>query len=136
MPQVVTISPSGELSGLQMKPGKGLDLTRLGEADVERISEILWHKAEQKWFVHILLGAKAGPLTVAKWEAADLGVGALHAIDPDYAVETDEAKDYQDRLLIFTDYDRAVQAEIKYLDTVRLTGELGLDPARQTESRS
>lgn len=61
MPQVVTISPSGELSGLQMKPGKGLDLTRLGEADVERISEILWHKAEQKWFVHILLGAKAGP---------------------------------------------------------------------------
>ena len=52
--QLITISPTGEVSSLQMKKGKGLDLRVLGEASIKRSSLIEWDEQEQAWFIKLL----------------------------------------------------------------------------------
>lgn len=118
--QVITIAPDGTMSGLQVKPGKGVDLTKLGKANVVRASEIVWSEAKQLWNVH-LLGSKrglVGNLSLAMWQHAGLDHTHLPA-------ET-TAGNYEGAagVLFFADYDLAVKAEIAYLDAMRLKGVL------------
>ena len=48
--QVVTVGPTGSLSGLQLK-GRGVDLRKFGHAQIKRISEIVWIDNYQAWCV-------------------------------------------------------------------------------------
>lgn len=108
--QVVTISPDGTISGLQRKPGQGVDLRQFGKAAIVRASEIAWDDHLQKWFVDVMQEAGKGPMTLAKWLDAGLTIcqgGGISA----------------QGLLIFDDYDMAVKAEIAFLDALRLRGE-------------
>lgn len=117
MSQVVTISPEGVISGLQVKPGKGLDLTKIGKASVERVSLVEWSEEHQGWFVQIIRGPKAGTvLTRAVWAAAGL---REHLEDPGNSIA---ARVAEDGTLLFVDYDDGVRAEIMYLDKLRLQG--------------
>lgn len=110
--QVITIEQDGSISGLQRKPGQGMDLRQFGKAQIVRASEIVWDEAVQHWFVDVLQEAGKGPLTTTKWREAGLPafpVGANCGLEAGSTY-------------YFKEYDEAVAAEIAYLDALRLTG--------------
>lgn len=116
--QVITIGPDGIMSGLQVKPGKGVDLTKLGKASVVRASEIVWHDEKQLWYVNLLgfTSILSGPLDLPRWISADLS-------NDDLPKGTTAGILYGTHaIMFFPDYDLAVQAEIAYLDAMRLKG--------------
>ena len=113
--QVITVEPDGTTSGLQVKKGRGLNLQSMGHARTVRISEIVWDEHWQAWFINVLHGPAAGPISLARWREA---TGAEK-----YArVEGMSKGDPNGRVLYFDDYDRAVAVEIEYLDALRTSG--------------
>jgi hypothetical protein len=110
--QVITITRDGVLSGLQVKPGKGLDLRQFGKADIVRASEIAWDGEVQAWFVDVIQEAGRGKLTVAKWRKAGLQGDPAHA----------NSTEADDEVYMFDGYDDAVAAEIEYLNALRWQG--------------
>jgi hypothetical protein len=115
MKQVVTISPDGTISGLQRKPGQGLDLRKFGPCVVERASDIRATEDGQRWTVNLLTGPYAGKqLTIELAGHAGLFRGKGPGVDAH--LETGG-------VLTFDDYDAAVRAEIATLDGLRLHGE-------------
>ncbi|QSY98675.1 hypothetical protein J2J97_31895 (plasmid) [Rhizobium bangladeshense] len=112
MKQVISIGADGQISGLQRKPGQGVDLRQFGQAEIKRVSEIEFNEPTQKWFVHVLRGPWAG-IKVARGHFMD----HLGAIPDGGAVN-------EDTLIVeFEDYDMAVKAEIAILDALRLKGQ-------------
>lgn len=115
--QVITINPLGGISGLQRKKGQGIDLTAFGTADVQRVSEILWHEETSEWprgwHIHFLLGVRAGTIfTVGDYKAhKHLGLPSII---------NENAQD--DATASFEDYDDAVKVEVAVLDNDRLMG--------------
>lgn len=135
--QVITILPDGEVSGLQVKKGKGVDLRTIGgEAHIERVSIIEWDADRQAWYIDVLQEVGQGVLTVFKWQEAftptaermllgedvrDLlreGHDKLVALAPSGVVATPT-----DPVLFFTEYDEAVAVEVEYLNMLRLRGQ-------------
>lgn len=131
MQQVITIAPGGAMSGLQRKPGQGLDLTKFGKADVRRVSEIVWDGDQQAWYVCICEGdhttrvvewvrehmpehaAPAPVLRTTHWRLAGL----------EGAPQGSHINDIAGRCpYYFENYDDAVKAEIAFLDALRLRG--------------
>lgn len=112
MQQVITIGADGSVSGLQRKKGQGLDLRQLGDAKIERVSEIKFEEANQKWFVLPVSGAFEGhALTDRLWNK--------------YCAPLDPKADFigeRDGVLYFEDYDDAVKAEVAFLDAARRVG--------------
>ena len=108
--QVITIGPSGQVSGLQRKPSQGIDLRSLGKAEIVRVSEVLFSPQEQKWYVKVLEGALAGRVV----DEALLQEACLAA--PETAAVAENG------YILFEDYDDAVKMEIQVLDTFRLRG--------------
>lgn len=111
--QVVTINPDGSVEGLQRKPGQGLDLRVLGTADIRRVSEIEFNCTTQKWFVHVLLG---------RWAGAVLGTS--HFMNHVKTIPEGGSADWDAGTVEFDDYDKAVAAEVAFLDAVRLKGQI------------
>ena len=103
--QVVTIEPGGRVSGLQVKPGKGFDLRTLGDAKIERASEVLWDQDKQQWYVEIRKGRYTGK--VITWPMMSAVSGQLAS----YLASEPTA--------YFAEYDDAVAAEIAVLDHIR-----------------
>ena len=58
--QVITVGPDGSISGLQVKPGQGVDLRDFGAANIKRASEIVFSEEAQLWYVQICLGKYSG----------------------------------------------------------------------------
>ncbi len=122
--QVISIGPDGGMSGLQVKPGKGLDLRQFGAAEVVRASEIIFDVTTQAWAVQLLdapgheadrgkrittvMATEAGLLPTVRRMITDA------QILPDASTE--------DGALLFHGYDVAVEFEIAYLDAWRLKG--------------
>jgi hypothetical protein len=128
MKQVVTIHPDGTISGLQVKPGRGLDLTTFGHADVRRASDIRWHEEGQAWYVQPLGGTQktrllTEPITVRSYRTAvDLTAGEVMEALCDMAPAGVTIDPGEDGVLLFKSYDEAVKVEIAYLDGLRLKG--------------
>jgi len=59
MKQALVVGTSGQIAGLQPR-GAGVDLRRLGNANISRVSDIVWHEGLQKWRVKFLRGDLAG----------------------------------------------------------------------------
>lgn len=114
--QVITIGPNGEVSGLQRKPGQGLNLQKFGQAKTTRASEIVWHEGEQQWYVDVLQEAGKGILTPKKWQ--DLGL-RFELV----ACEFVTGDGFNTEPMTFKEYDEAVNAEVMYLDALRLQGQ-------------
>jgi len=120
--QVITIEPNGAVSGLQKKPGQGLDLRKLGKAVIQRASDIRWDEERQQWYVQVLRGKYAGTIV----HHGQVHVSACYfqkeAVNKDLAHSPDMTHTEPDsRTAFYDDYDEAVQAEIMFLDYVRLT---------------
>ena len=104
--QVISISPNGALEALRAKKGQGLDLRQFGQAEVKRVSEILFDDKAQKFYVSFLEGQLAGRiLTPALYTAA---TGKPTAALPGK--------------MLFDDYEDGVAAEVEVLDALRKSG--------------
>lgn len=110
--QVITIGMDGTISGLQRKPGQGIDLREFGHAEITRASEIVWSEIEQLWTVVPLQGRYAGiAMSRDDWEA-------WVSWPPAGLTRTAHATN----TLLFAEYDDAVKAEIAFLDALRIAG--------------
>lgn len=115
MKQVITIKPGGLMEGLQVKPGKGVDLRQFGRANIQRASAIIWDEMEQKWFVQLLCGRFSG-CCITKNLCFTYGV----EFSPHVQCLTRESADATDDNIYFEEYDEAVAAEIEFLNAARL----------------
>jgi len=121
--QVITISPTGAMAGLQHKPGKGLDLRQFGKASIKRASSIEWDEDSQRWTVLPLSGPTAmQPLTVSHMlQYGRDAIATVTSIGLDgKAPWTVSPAD----VLQFEDYDAAVSVEIAYFNALRLSGRM------------
>lgn len=131
--QVITIAPDGSMSGLQRKPGQGIDLRQFGKADIKRASLIEWDEDAQMWFIDVLQDAGKGKVNLAKIKAAFEvdDQGAINKVAEITGRDTahtrsayfDCPSDDEHILFVFDDYDDAVKVEVAYLDALRLRGE-------------
>lgn len=120
--QVITIDATGAVSGLQHKPGKGLDLTTLGRAEVTRVSLVEWCPTNQAWYVDILQEHGRGKLTEAKMEDAYAGLDRHIGDSIRVKLSRPWRVAEEGGLLLFTTYDDGVAGEIYYLNLLRLNG--------------
>jgi hypothetical protein len=145
--QIITIAPDGAVSGLQRKPGQGLNLQSLGTAQTVRASEIAWDEITQAWFIDVLQDAGKGAVTLRRFEMAtqpgetdgmgrasqvrlgflcggDTGWGTADAETGKWSDDADFATGWYDPRgkLLFRDYDAAVRVEIAFLDALRVRG--------------
>lgn len=115
--QVITIDTNGNISGLQVKPGRGVDLQRMArdigtKAQTERVSEIAWDEMEQAWFVLPIRGFfKDCAITQDTWEA--------YCPFPPQGMTRVQ---HDTKVLLFEDYEMAVKAEVQILDAARSMG--------------
>lgn len=114
--QVITVSPDGQLSGLLHKKGKGVDLLEVGaHAEVKRVSLVQWAPEYQRWWVELLLaGCSHGSGTPLTYKM----LSEVEGFDMQ-AVGTAE-----DGVALFHSYDEGVDAEVAYLNLLRLTGRI------------
>jgi len=130
--QVITIGANGSVSGLQRKPGQGINLQKLGRAETVRASLIEWDVDHQKWWINVLQEAGKGDVSFPLFrEATDQTTGEVLAqlnricqFGHTSEIEIDETSGLCSRSrLMFDDYDDAVRVEIAYLDALRLKGQ-------------
>lgn len=115
--QVVTVSPDGVVSGLQVKKGRGLDLRSFGRAEIERVSEIQWSDEHQGWYVNIIAGPFAGRiLTFTMWRGVEPESFFPKQVRSYFRVSG------LDGVPVFDEYEDAVEAEIAFLDAARRRG--------------
>jgi hypothetical protein len=111
--QVITITPSGELQGLDHKR-KGLDLRAFGKAKTRRATLIEWEDALQMWFI---TWATDKEMPSKVWDSAlfmSCGVrwGDYHGVS---------MLDPHD-VIFFDDYEDAVDAEVAVIQAMQLAG--------------
>lgn len=110
--QLISISPDGEVSGLQFKRGRGLDLRSLGKAKIERSSLIEWHEELQKWYLRIL----SDNAVVTNGYLKDQGVsGIWQDLSPDLIWPESDTCHW----LLWDDYEDAVSAEVQLIQEIR-----------------
>lgn len=106
--QVISISGTGVMQCLRPKKGQGLDLRVFGNAEVKRVSEILFCDTAQKFYVQFLDGILAGrKLTFTLYCAATGKRVSFTAGQP---------------VMLFDEYEDAVTAEVETLDAIRAFG--------------
>lgn len=130
--QVVTVGPTGSLSGLQFK-SRGVDLRKFGHAQIERISEIVWIEDYQAWGVRFLEG---------EWGSIDNNVDILSFGHINYLVNrcnmlAKTAADMMSKcvpfeynppcnnlevIILFDEYDAAVEFEVAFIQWCVLNG--------------
>jgi hypothetical protein len=131
---VVTFDPrDGSYSCLRAKKGQGLDLRKLGEVEVKRVSHIVWDENEQAWFVQVIdrivrdwidsvwADGEPGELLWLYWVAAH-GHNAVLDRQLEFGDKTPKGGRLSLGRLLFEDYEDAVAAEVAFLDALRLKG--------------
>lgn len=107
--QVITVSPSGAISGLDRKPGDGIDLKSFGRADVVRASAIEWYDGDERgYYVSFVSGPRNGQV---------LGFDEAMSLSPIPPVSKAD-----DGRALWNRYNDCVAAEIAVLDADRLNG--------------
>lgn len=116
MTQVITVTPDGGMSGLQRKPGKGVDLRAFGHAAIERASLVEWDEVRQQWYVLILTGRYAEHKLSHPLRLKTVGIPTGQSFYPGSSMVTGTGVYY------FPEYEDAVKAEVDFLDALRLRG--------------
>ena len=101
--QLISITPYGEMVGLQTKKGKGIDLRQFGKAEIKRSSIIEWDNCHQKWFIRMLP------------EGYELTTSVLMGVGSRFLFNHSEDGD----IAYFDDYEDAVKVEIAYIQETR-----------------
>lgn len=96
--QVIFVSPMGSVTSLDTKKGKGIDVKKMGIAEVVRSSEINWLSVPQKYCVKFLNLSK---------ELIKQNNGVSTLLDANGDVR------------LFDDYEEAVEAEIIHINKTR-----------------
>lgn len=107
MPQVITITPTGGLEGLQHKKGRGVDLRGFGLADIRRVSEVVWLENMQAWAVRFIL-----PPLSNQYLTLGLSLYLHGKLD-------NVPEDKRRTILLFHEYEDAVDAEVLTLNHIR-----------------
>ena len=120
MKQVITIGADGSMSGLQRKPGQGIDLRSFGHAEIERASLVEWDADHQAWYINVLQENGKGIIAIRDLALANFSREQVDALAPSF--RNDLAPMWEDPAF-FDEYDDAVKVEIAYLDALRLKGQ-------------
>jgi hypothetical protein len=112
MKQLITISPTGEVTSLVFK-GKGVDLRLLGPVDIKRVTDIHWDQGEQGWFIVFTAHMTGGfaNLWVSRWTVVN--EAGLDLKDINYSSMG------QDHTLYFDDYEDAIACEVAVIQALR-----------------
>ena len=109
MKQLITVGRDGSLTSLRVKPGKGVDLRKMGEVEMKRSSLIEWDSGVQGFNITILEGEFSGLVTTDMRRAADLDA-------PDESWQQDEGGECA---IYFKEYEEAVNFEIELIQALR-----------------
>lgn len=114
--QLISIDPFGGVESLQFK-GTGIDLRDMGNARIERVSDIVFDETTQRWQIKLLLGECAGELVPGALVSA-----ALSHAEAEDMPHTSFEWELAGPLAAFREYDDAVAAEVLVVQWARLTG--------------
>lgn len=127
--QVISFHPDGSVSGLQHKPGVGIDLRSFGRAKIVRASEIVWNEMEQGWSIRIVdapgLEFLKNQDVTFNWliAAGDRAVDTFRALyKAGNVISGSPHEDEGNHPVIVRDYDQAVMLEVAFLDGLRVKG--------------
>lgn len=116
-PQLIQIFASGAVRCLQVKRGQGVDIRELGFASIVRSSLIEWTEARQKWEVIFQTGELAGKsLTYGMCQSVGILLPAPERSGDFHPACSDEVAG-------FSDYEDAVAAEVRFIQTTRRAGQ-------------
>jgi hypothetical protein len=115
MNQVITIRPDGSIIGLDHKK-KGLDLRQFGKANIRRVTLIEWHEHYQLWMIswteEVCFPSETWMSTL--FEDAGINWSDHNGLGIDQGGES---------LILFSDYDDAVGAEVAVVQAMQLSGD-------------
>lgn len=136
MDHLITVSPDGSVSGLQMKRGKGVDLRTLGIARIERVTLIEWEPQYQKWFIRTVESDRSWTISTIResfpfhpssdsicWRWWDRWLG-VELVWPDKGFIRIHGLpiNKRDSVLYFDDYEDAVAVEVAVIQARVLAG--------------
>ena len=116
MRQLISIKPDGSIKGLQFK-GKGIDLRRFGKASINRVSEIDWCEDKQKWRIYFLQG-----MLCHTYVDISCLTHSLKLSRADENLILSKAHLGEHNVLLFDDYDTAVEAEVLLIQAAVKSG--------------
>jgi hypothetical protein len=124
--QVITIRPDGGIFGLQHKRGQGLDLRKLGHAEIKRATLVEWDGNKQAWFIRwcsedALLDGLSWDFETFQEAEVDYTAFGGNAIPES---EDDLFCVFGDVVIYFPDYEDAVAAEVAVIQALQVRGEL------------
>ena len=119
MNHVITVSPIGELTALLCRKGQGVSIKELGQADIERYSEIVFLKEHQKFAVKFLQEFKDKHLSVPLMRSFSLLIQEYAQDLYDKYLETLANSSDEQKILLFDEYEDAVRAEVQFYNIVR-----------------
>lgn len=118
--QVIEIDElTGAPCGLQHKPGKGIDLTQFGKAQVKRCTEVMWSEEQQLWYCEFRTGRMDGAVITREMVAEAATYCEQQAL-PFGGIAT--VNRLPDTTAYFTDYDAAVAVEVLVIQAAALMG--------------
>ena len=106
MKQVVKVDAAGGLTGL--RTASGVSLTKMGRAEVERISEAVFDPDVQKWYV-VFSGGLLGRIPFNR------GMLVIGGVEEDEALDM-VRKATGDRTLYWQTYEDAVEFEVAFVN--------------------
>jgi hypothetical protein len=120
--QIITIRPDGSLFGLQHKRGKGVDLRKLGPASIRRETIIEWDEEHQAWFIGWTeeTGRDASMWDTEEFEEAGVSWTRFGG----WVCHGYLAGSWISEVILFKDYEDAVEAEIAVVQSLQKRGEL------------
>ena len=114
MKQIITINNRGEIATLEFK--KGVDVKKLGKANVKRITDIVWNDECGLWQIQALQGTLAG--NVLTFEQLK-STGIMSDVELLAVAERLSANHAECQ---FDAYEWAVQFEVMLIQTARRLG--------------
>ena len=124
--QVITIGKEGSMTTLDHKK-KGVGVSSIGKRSIKRVSEIEFQDEFQMWGVRFLQGqlkgnlAKLHPEHIGDYDKGSLPLSLVmnsESINEDYTNENGE--------FLFSDYEDAVNAEVKIIQWMQVNGKKNL----------
>ena len=123
--QLITINPDGSITSLDFKGKSAVALRTMGNAETDRISEILWDADYQSWYIQFCYGPRSQSIvtpSLAKeawgswWRSILTRFGKWKVVD---AVKGDAESG---KMIVFHDYEVAVAVEVNIIQTLREKG--------------
>lgn len=122
MRQVITIGPDGSIHGLCHKRGQGLDLRKLGKADIERITLIEWDAERQAWYIRWTTPERDADEQL-EWDCETFRRSGVTPQDHGGFVHPGAVPDgHAEWTVFFIDYEDAVAAEVAVYQQLQIAG--------------